>query len=526
MKKLITLFFLAFTLLVNAQAEIVNLPNGYTAQFILRQENNIFYIAGTLGSDLHFFRYNIDDNSVVEYTNTSSIPIFSPNGLTNWGKYNFMHNGKFYQNYNNFILVFDDINNTVNEAFGYNNGTYPIKHNNIFVGSEQIRNLNTNLLSTTIAGVDHFFGEFVLYNNDIIALAGTGGNYNKIVKIDSNDGSISVLKTAPSGFYFQGLINPWTYRQSVAGQYLIYRIYDQNNTYNYNLASLNLNNSSDYNDNLATLSTIDINNLIYFNIGNNLYIQDYVSNVTKYTDGNNFNIINIPVFQGNGNAVVNAPFGWANGYGGDSYFKLNNKIYGLRQPNPGVYELYESNGTEAGTILKNTSTISGSNLILPSGTRVYNNVAYFFNGGIDKIYKFDGVNFYKLYDTMLNGYGSSNSEAFYHNNYLFFKSNTNPLVRLNLNQITPELITLSTTTLSTQETPKPIIKLYPNPTKSQLNFSEELSEIKIVDMSGRQVSTQKEKSKTINVEKLPKGNYLISAKYKNGKTVSEKFIKE
>lgn len=80
--------------------------------------------------------------------------------------------------------------------------------------------------------------------------------------------------------------------------------------------------------------------------------------------------------------------------------------------------------------------------------------------------------------------------------------------------------------LSTKETPKPIIKLYPNPTKSQLNFSEELSEIIIVDMSGKQVATQKEKSKSINVEKLPKGNYLISAKDKNGKTVSEKFIKE
>lgn len=80
--------------------------------------------------------------------------------------------------------------------------------------------------------------------------------------------------------------------------------------------------------------------------------------------------------------------------------------------------------------------------------------------------------------------------------------------------------------LSTKESTKSTLKLYPNPTKSTLNFSEELSEIKILDMSGKQVAAQKEKSKTINVEKLPKGNYLISAKDKNGKTVSEKFIKE
>ena len=84
----------------------------------------------------------------------------------------------------------------------------------------------------------------------------------------------------------------------------------------------------------------------------------------------------------------------------------------------------------------------------------------------------------------------------------------------------------SSSLLSTSTTTVSILKLYTNPAKTQLNFSEELSEIKIVDMSGKQISVQKEKAKTINVEKLPKGNYLISAKDKNGKTLSEKFIKE
>ena len=80
--------------------------------------------------------------------------------------------------------------------------------------------------------------------------------------------------------------------------------------------------------------------------------------------------------------------------------------------------------------------------------------------------------------------------------------------------------------LSTQETTKPTLKLYPNPTKSTLHFSEELTNIKIVDMSGKQVSATPSKTKTISVENLPKGNYLISAKDKNGKTVTEKFIRE
>lgn len=81
--------------------------------------------------------------------------------------------------------------------------------------------------------------------------------------------------------------------------------------------------------------------------------------------------------------------------------------------------------------------------------------------------------------------------------------------------------------LSTIELTKPNrVILSPNPTKSTLNFSEELSEIKIVDMSGKQVLATQNKTKTISVENLPKGNYLLTAKDKNGKTISEKFIKE
>lgn len=81
--------------------------------------------------------------------------------------------------------------------------------------------------------------------------------------------------------------------------------------------------------------------------------------------------------------------------------------------------------------------------------------------------------------------------------------------------------------LSTKEVNNTVkISFFPNPAKAQLNFSEELTEIKIIDMSGKQVSIQKEKSKTINVEKLARGNYLITAKDKNGKTISDKFIKE
>ena len=58
-----------------------------------------------------------------------------------------------------------------------------------------------------------------------------------------------------------------------------------------------------------------------------------------------------------------------------------------------------------------------------------------------------------------------------------------------------------------------------------LDFNEP-NQIKIVDISGKQVLANQSKIKTINVENLVKGNYLITGKDKNGKTLTEKFIKE
>ncbi len=70
------------------------------------------------------------------------------------------------------------------------------------------------------------------------------------------------------------------------------------------------------------------------------------------------------------------------------------------------------------------------------------------------------------------------------------------------------------------------LTIYPNPVKSILYFSEELSEISLLDMSGRKILEKSEKTGKIAVENLPKGNYLLTGKDKNGKKYSEKLIKE
>ncbi len=505
--------------------EQINLPNINSNIYILRQEGSIFYLAASDSNTFKFFRVNINDKSFVEYSNQTNIPIFYYNGFTNYGKFNFMHNGKFYQNYNGFLLEFDDTNNTVNNYLYYNPSVYPIKINNYLIDNEKITNLDNNqTLPITIQGQTYFLDQFRVYNGNVYAFASTyQGAYSKVVKIDGNSASLSVVKEAIAGYNFFPLQSNMNYQQQMAGSYLVFGETNQS-TLDNKLVSLNLDNTSEYN-NLMPISNNVLSNMRYFNIGNNLYIQMGETNSTIYTNGISVNNINIPLF--NSEALVFPEYAFNSGYAGNCFFKYNNKLIGLNRiqtPNTNsyVYNLYETDGTNSGTLLKNVSNFNDANFIHPAGLRIYNSEAYFFNY-YSNVYKYDGTNYYKLYD--FSNYGTATSEAFYHNNYMLFCT-YGGLYRLNLTQVTPELITLSSSTLSTQENQKPTLKLYPNPTKSTLNFSEELTDIKIIDMGGKQVSATQSKTKTISVENLPKGNYLITGKNKNDKTISEKFIKQ
>jgi len=80
-------------------------------------------------------------------------------------------------------------------------------------------------------------------------------------------------------------------------------------------------------------------------------------------------------------------------------------------------------------------------------------------------------------------------------------------------------------TLDVKKTTKKEITMYPIPVKNILNFSEEVSELKITDMLGRTVKYIPDFSKTINVEHLPEGNYIIVFKTKTGIVISQKLIK-
>lgn len=70
------------------------------------------------------------------------------------------------------------------------------------------------------------------------------------------------------------------------------------------------------------------------------------------------------------------------------------------------------------------------------------------------------------------------------------------------------------------------ISLYPNPVKSIANFSEEVSNIKITDLTGRTVKQIPASAKSVNVATLEKGNYIITGTTKAGNTVTKKLVKE
>jgi hypothetical protein len=80
--------------------------------------------------------------------------------------------------------------------------------------------------------------------------------------------------------------------------------------------------------------------------------------------------------------------------------------------------------------------------------------------------------------------------------------------------------------LSVTDIDKSNITVYPNPVKSVLNFSEEVSNIKIMDLSGRTIKQISTSEKAIDVSKLKNGIYIITATTKRGNTITKKLVKE
>jgi ELWxxDGT repeat protein len=87
------------------------------------------------------------------------------------------------------------------------------------------------------------------------------------------------------------------------------------------------------------------------------------------------------------------------------------------------------------------------------------------------------------------------------------------------------LFTLKYNFLSTKDFSKDEkISFYPNPVKSDINFSETMSEVNILDLNGKMLKTVKN-TNTLSVENLSKGVYLLEIKTLNDKKNITKMIK-
>lgn len=86
--------------------------------------------------------------------------------------------------------------------------------------------------------------------------------------------------------------------------------------------------------------------------------------------------------------------------------------------------------------------------------------------------------------------------------------------------------TINGPALDTKDISSKTITIAPNPAKDILSFSEEVSSIRILDIAGKIVKQISTSEISVNLSKLAKGTYIITATTKTGETVNKKFIKE
>lgn len=79
--------------------------------------------------------------------------------------------------------------------------------------------------------------------------------------------------------------------------------------------------------------------------------------------------------------------------------------------------------------------------------------------------------------------------------------------------------------MSLSDINKKKIAIYPNPVIDILHFSEEISKVKITDLSGKVVKQIFSNSKSVNIANLAKGIYIVTGTTRTGETINRKIVK-
>jgi hypothetical protein len=88
------------------------------------------------------------------------------------------------------------------------------------------------------------------------------------------------------------------------------------------------------------------------------------------------------------------------------------------------------------------------------------------------------------------------------------------------------IVKLSSENLSTSSFNKHNFTIYPNPTQSQINFSQEINTLEVFDIAGKKVKSFQNPSTTYDVASLQKGVYILKGTTTDGKSINEKLVKE
>lgn len=262
----------------------------------------------------------------------------------------------------------------------------------------------------------------------------------------------------------------------------------------------------------------------FFSLGSNVYFvaQDGTTGYELWkTDGTAAGTVQVKdIKPGTNGSYIGGGYTYNNGYSGLTLF--NNELYfsaedGTAQPYHGL-ELWKTNGTEAGTVLVK-DIVAGIGDSSPEFLTMYNNALYFVagnNASSRVLWKTtDGT---EANTISISGVLNPNYLTV-SNGVLYFSAYTSS------GSVGTELYKIDSQLGIDEPGRAKKIQLYPNPVKNLLNFSEEVSNVKITDLSGRIIKQISAKGKTADVSTLPKGVYIITAINKDG-TVNEKFIKE
>lgn len=263
----------------------------------------------------------------------------------------------------------------------------------------------------------------------------------------------------------------------------------------------------------------------FFQLGNNVYFtaQNGTNGYELWkTDGTEAGTAMVKdIKPGTGDSFIGAGYTYYNGYSGLTLF--NNELYfsakdGTAQPYHGQ-ELWKTNGTEAGTIMVK-DIVAGTGDASPEFLTIYNNNLYFAAGSNNSsrvLWKTTDGT--EANTTSISGVLNPNYLTV-SNGILYFSAYASS------GNLGTELYRFDMQ-LGTDELNKAKkITLYPNPVKDILYFSEEVSNIKITDVAGRTVKNISTKGKSVNVANLASGVYMVNAITKSGETVNRKIIKE